>query len=170
MGVGARTTRQDRYAPDRGNVARPFALLFGLGYVVIGVAGFAVTGFTGFVAETDEKLLGFDLNIFHNVVHLAIGASLMLVSRARDVTVTQGVLIGVGLFYLLAAVLGFANSLQLISIDDALAADNFLHLFSGLAAFAFGVIGAFQQRDSMQRARAEEGPRPIEERREMWAR
>jgi Domain of unknown function (DUF4383) len=188
MGVGAPTgsrrmggwaggpppaTWRSRAQPQGGGAGRVAALLLGAGYVVIGVLGFIATGFTGFVADTDDALLGFDLNIFHNIVHLAIGATLILVSRAKDVTVTQGVLIGIGLFYILAALLGFLDEMQIISIDSALAADNFLHLISGLFAFLFGVISARQQEGAIARAPAttpEGEPLPIEERREMWER
>lgn len=135
---------------DRRNAARVVALLLGLGYVAAGVVGFAFTGFTGFVANTGESLLGFDLNIFHNLVHLSIGAGLIVASRMRDVSITQGVLIGVGLFYLLAALLGFLNDLQIISINDALAADNFLHLVSGSTALIFGLVGVRQHDKSLR--------------------
>jgi hypothetical protein len=159
---------REGFAPsERGNVARVLALLVGLGYVAAGVIGFTVTGFTGFVANTDETFLGFfDLNIFHNIVHLSIGGALILASRVRDVTITQGVLIGVGLFYLLAAVLGFLNYLQIISIDASLSFDNFFHLFTGLVALIFGLIGARQQSESLDGTRS--SPRPIEERRAAW--
>lgn len=132
---------------DGKNVARLFAVVLGLGYVAAGVVGFAVTGFTGFVANTDETLLGFDLNIFHNIVHLAIGAGLVIASRMSDVSITQGVLIGVGLFYLVATLLGVLEYLPIISISDASAPDNFLHLFSGGAALIFGLLGVRQDDD-----------------------
>ena len=152
-----------------GNAARIFALVFGLGYVAIGVVGFVSTGFTGFVQDTNEDLLGFDLNVFHNIVHLAIGAALVVASQLRDVAITQGVLIGVGLFYVVAALLGFIDYLQIISIDSHLAADNFLHLFSGLAATVFGLIGVRQQdRAAGPPPGRREGPRPLEERRALW--
>lgn len=48
-----------------------------------------------------------------------------------------------------AGLLGFLNQLQILSIDAELAADNFLHLFSGLAAVAFGILGA-RQSDALQ--------------------
>lgn len=158
------------FASNEGqNVARVFALLIGLGYVAAGVIGFAVTGFTGFVADTDETFLGFfDLNIFHNIVHLAIGAGLVAASRARDVSITQGVLIGVGLFYLLAALLGFIDYLQIISIDDSLSFDNFFHLITGGMALLFGLIGVRQAMESPRGPVGPAGPRPIEERRAAW--
>jgi hypothetical protein len=165
------------------NVGQTLALLFGLVYLAAGVVGFAVTGFTGFVANTNEQFLGFfDLNIFHNLVHLTVGAGLVAASRARDPTVTQGVLIGLGLFYLVAAGLGFLNYLQIISINSSLSVDNFFHLFSGVAAFAFGMIAVRQQNEWL-RSRGVvgpavgqpatmtvggEGPQPIEERRPLW--
>jgi len=164
--------KQGIASAELGNVARLFALVLGLGYVLAGAAGFAVTGFTGFVADTNEDLLSFDLNIFHNIVHLTIGAGLVLVSRAKNVSVTQGVLIGVGLFYLLATVLGFVNYLQIISIDGNLASDNFLHMVSGGAALIFGLIGVSQQDDSRASGTpaAAGGPKSIEERRALWDR
>ncbi len=161
------------------NAARGLALVIGLGYVAAGVIGFAVTGFTGgFVSNTNETFLGFfDLNIFHNIVHLAIGAGLIIASRMSDVTITQGVLIGVGLFYVLAAVLGFLNYLQLISINSSASFDNFFHLLTGVAALISGLIGVRQQDDSLRGRYATTaavagpgGTRPIEERRGMWDR
>lgn len=126
------------------NITQVFALVVGLAYVIIGVVGFAVTGFTGITTDGGDKLIGFDLNVFHNVVHLAIGAGFLLVSRLSDPTIAQGVVIGGGLVYVLAALLGFLNELQILSIDTEFAADNFLHLFSGLAAVIFGILGARQ--------------------------
>ncbi|MGI9094813.1 MAG: DUF4383 domain-containing protein [Thermoleophilaceae bacterium] len=166
--------RQGSASTGGENVVKVVALLLGISYVAAGVIGFTVTGFTGFVAETDEQFLGFfDLNIFHNIVHLAIGAGLIIASRMRDVTITQGVLIGVGLFYLLAAVLGFLNFLQIISINTSLSFDNFFHLLTGLVALIFGLIGVRQQDDSVRAADTPVGSnetRPIDERRGAWDR
>ena len=118
------------------------ALVVGVAYLLVGLIGFAVTGFTGWVVDTREDLLGFDLNGFHNIVHLGIGAILIGVSLVREPAITQGVLIGGGLVYLLAAVLGFTGNLgDLLSIDGLFASDNFLHLGSGLGAIAFGLLG-----------------------------
>ena len=85
-----------RQSGEGRNIARPAALALGLGYVVAGAVGFVVTGFSGFVVDTDERLLGLDLNVFHNIVHLAIGAALIAAAGLRNLAVTQGVLMGVG--------------------------------------------------------------------------
>lgn len=134
-----------------GNITQKFAFVVGVVYLLVGVVGFAVTGFTGVVTDGSDKLLGFDLNVFHNVVHLAIGLGFIAVSRLSDPGITQGVVIGGGLVYVLAGLLGFLNELQILSIDAEVAPDNFLHLFSGIAAVFFGLLGA-RQTDSLQPA------------------
>lgn len=120
--------------------ARTFALVFGAIYVVVGLAGFAVTGFDDWLVNTDEHLLIFEVNAFHNVVHLAIGGLLLMGYTRPTETATQGVNIGIGAFLLAAAAIGFTGygTLEIISINSAFAADNFLHLASGLVAVAFG--------------------------------
>lgn len=134
------------------NIAQQFALVFGVTYLLVGVGGFAVTGFTGITTNGSESLLVFDLNVFHNIVHIAIGAGFIAVSRLADPSITQGVVIGAGLVYLLATALGFLDALEILSIDGALAADNFLHLFSGLAAVLFGLAGVRQSNAALQAA------------------
>lgn len=126
------------------NIAQLFAVVVGVAYLAIGVIGFAVTGFTGGVLDGPDTLIGFDLNPFHNVVHIGVGLILLVTGSLRDPVIAQGALIGGGLVYLLAAVLGFLGGLEIISINsgDELALDNFLHLFSGLAAVTAGVVGA----------------------------
>ena len=148
-----------RPAPPRGggggggeNITQMFALVVGIVYLLVGIAGFAVTGFTGIVDDGPDKLIGFDLNVFHNVVHLAIGAGFIAVSRLNDPSIAQGVVIGGGLVYVLAGILGYLNELQILSIDDALAADNFLHLISGIAAVVFGLLGIRQSDAAAARA------------------
>ncbi len=134
------------------SIARLAAGAVGVVYMLIGVIGFTVTGFDGLVANQGEALLGFDLNPFHNVVHLVIGGGLFAVALVREAAIAEGALIGGGLVYLLAAFLGFVNHLPILSIDDPNAPDNFLHLVSGTAALLLGVIGALQSRESLQAA------------------
>ncbi len=118
------------------------ALVVGAAYLVAGVGGFAVTGFDGFVENTNDAFIGFDLNPFHNIVHLGVGALLLGVALAPQSSLAEGALLGGGLLYLLAAFLGFIDNLQLLSITGALAPDNFLHLASGTAAFLLGLVGS----------------------------
>ena len=158
---------------DSLNIARVTCAVVGVVYTIVGLVGFAATGFGDrFALNTDAELFGFDLNSFHNIVHLVIGLGLLAVSRARDVAVTQGALIGGGLVYILAAFLGFLNHLQILSINHGIAADNFLHLGSGIAAVALGLAGVRQTATAQPRRGVPmgQGPAPLEERRAMWER
>jgi hypothetical protein len=135
------------------NAANLFALVGGAVYALVGLVGFVATGFDGVTTNGPDDLVGFDLNIFHNVVHLGVGLLLLGASRF-DPSVCQGVVIGGGLILIVAALLGFLNEAQILSIDDEVAADNFLHLITGSVAVLFGLIGA-RQSDAL---RARRGP------------
>ncbi len=103
----------------------------------VGVAGFFVTGFDNFLANGDESLLIFEANPFRNVVHLGVGALALSAGLAlRDRAAVQGINLGIAAVYVLAT-LGFAGYLQILSIDGTWAADNFLHVGTGLVALAF---------------------------------
>lgn len=121
---------------------RKLAFAFGAVYVAVGLAGFAVTGFSvdGFVASAGQRLLVFDLNPFHNVVHLGIGGLWLLGSQLDAPGGTEQVHLGIGAIYILAGVLGFVGALDLLSITAPLAADNFLHLATGVAAVVSGAV------------------------------
>lgn len=125
--------------------AQAGAALVGIVYLIAGVIGFAVTGFDGFVQNGNDTLLGFDVNPFHNLFHLLVGVYLLIVVTMGR-TITEGALIGGGLVYLVAAFLGFFNSLQIISINDVLASDNFLHVVSGSAALLIGIASVLTNR------------------------
>jgi hypothetical protein len=49
------------------------ATVLGLGYTVIGVVGFAVSGFDAFAAPRGDLLLFFTVNPLQNLIHLAVG-------------------------------------------------------------------------------------------------
>lgn len=116
-----------------------FALVFGVVYLVVGLVGFAVTGFDNFASATDEKLLVFAVNPLHNIAHLGVGV-LLLVGSSRHET-AKSVNLMVGVVYLLLAILGFAD----VAIDKILnvnQADNFLHIGTAALAIFFGTAGA----------------------------
>ena len=162
---------RERSAGASGDAAAGVALVLGLVLVALGAIGFVATGFSGPVAlNTDDSLLGLDLNIFHNIVHVAIGLGLILVALVRDPAVTQGVLVGVGLFLIVAALLGFIDYMQvLLSIDEPLAAANFVHLLVGAVALIFGLIAVRQTHEEpVMAGRGAQQPRSLEERRALW--
>lgn len=120
------------------NAATLFAKIFGVVYLLIGLVGFAVTGFDGwFATDTGETLLWFELNPFHNVVHLAIGAAL-LAGAARP-TAARATAAVVGAAYALVGIVGFwavDESWNILSLNQP---DNWLHI--GTAVLALLAVG-----------------------------
>lgn len=121
--------------------AQIFALAFGIVYVVVGLVGFAITGFDNFAdnAEAGEKLILFAINPLHNIAHLGVGA-LLLVGSGRHET-AKSINLVVGIVYLLLGILGLAGVLvnELINNNSA---DTFLHLGTAALAIYFGTAGA----------------------------
>jgi len=110
---------------------RLVAAVFGVVYLLIGVLGFIVTGFEDFAGtDTNETLLGFELNGLHNVVHLAIGA--VLLAASRTVASAKAANMFVGAVYLLVGIIGLFildSDANILSLNGA---DNVLHLASAL--------------------------------------
>jgi hypothetical protein len=118
--------------------AQGFALAVGVAYLAVGILGFAVTGWDRFFSDTGEKLIIFELNPLHNVVHLLLGIVWLVSSddhaRARIVNLAFGVA------YALVGFLGVFGLLD--SILSTNPADHGLHFVSAALAIYFGTFGA----------------------------
>lgn len=127
--------------------------IIGAFYVLIGVVGFFITGFTDFVQNTDDELLGFSINGFHNLVHLAIGAFLIIMATNRNKAVGEGAIMGVGLFYIVAFVIGVyaGDNLTIISMTGSGDLENFNHLVNGVLLLTLGLLSSGQTQASMKR-------------------
>ena len=114
------------------------SLVIGAVYLLVGIAGFFVTCFDDFFGhDTNETLLGFEVNPFHNVVHILIGAAGLALARTLAGARTYGWLLAVGygatFIYGLFAV---GQTWDFLSLN---AADNVLHLVSALAGLAIAL-------------------------------
>ena len=122
-------------------MAQNFALIFGAVYLLVGLAGFLVTGFDGFAAKSyKEILIIFPLNPLHNIVHLLIGGAWLAASARHDTAKTANLVIGAA--YGLVFILGLLGVLKFLAIEDASSTDNYLHLGSAALALYFGTAGA----------------------------
>jgi hypothetical protein len=125
--------------------AQTWALAIGVVYLLVGIVGFAVTGFSNFFGHTyANKLIIFSLNPAHNVVHLLLGVVWIWASRTYDTAKTVNVVFGVVL--LLVFLLGLLGLLKFLAIKGASDPDNYLHLVTGAASVYFGTAGALGRR------------------------
>ena len=120
--------------------AQLFALVFGLVYLAVGVAGFAVTGFSDFAGMHHDKLLIFSVNPAHNVIHLAMGLGWLAAAphhrAAKAVNLLFGVVLG------LVTVLGVFDGMGMLGMSGLADPDNFLHLATATLALYFGSLAA----------------------------
>lgn len=128
------------------SLAQTLGPVFGLFYVAIGIVGFATTGFTDWVQNTDDSLLGFSVNPFHNVVHIGIGLFLLLLTTGFGSAVAEGAVLGVGLFYITAFVIGVtaSDNLTILSMSGADDLENLNHIVNGVALLVIGLLAAGQ--------------------------
>lgn len=112
----------------------------GATFLVVGLLGFVVSGDHAFAGEHGGNLLGFQVNGLHNVVHIGVGAAL-LVGATRGLRTSKTVNTLVGAVYLLVGVLGLFvidnGGLNLIALNWA---DNGLHLASAALLLTVGLV------------------------------
>jgi len=124
---------------------RLLGVIFGAVYVLIGILGFTVTSGVSFFATEGGLLLGiFEVNIFHNVAHLLIGAAL-LIAGLSNVRAAKTVNSVVGAAYLALGLAGLflvGTALNILALNVA---DNVLHFASAAILLAVG-LGADNSR------------------------
>ncbi len=121
-----------------GSPNRLLAAIFGVVYLLVGLLGFAVTGFSDFAGtNTGDNLIIFEVNPLHNIVHLAIGA--LLLASSRTVASAKGANTAVGAVYLLVGILGLfliGTDANILSLNGA---DNVLHFASAIVLLGVGL-------------------------------
>ena len=114
------------------------ALAFGAIYLLVGVVGFFITGFGNFFAhDTNQTLVGFEINGMHNVVHIVVGVAGLLLGRTLAGARTYGWLLAIG--YGAAFIYGLIainKDWDFLSIN---AADNVLHLLTAIVGLAIAL-------------------------------
>jgi hypothetical protein len=114
--------------------------VFGVVYLLVGLLGFAYTGFSNFAGtNTNDKILGiFEVNPLHNIAHLLIGA-LLLFAALSGVAAAKGANALVGAVYLLLGIVGLFildSSANILSLNGP---DNVLHLASAVLLLGVGL-------------------------------
>ena len=130
---------------------RLLATAFGAFYIAVGLLGFTVsTGRDFFAAEGGLLLVLFELNAFQNIVHLVIGAVLLLCGL-RSVGAARTANPVVGAFCLLLGLVGLfiiGSDANILAINGN---DNVLHFGTAVVLLAAG-LGADKHRVSAEPA------------------
>jgi hypothetical protein len=122
-----------------GSPNRIVAVIFGAVYLLVGILGFFVTGGVGFFDTDGGLLLGiFEVNIAHNIVHLLIGAAL-LIAGLRTVPAAKATNTTVGAVYLLVGIIGLFLVDSPANILALNAADNVLHFATAIILLGVGL-------------------------------
>ncbi|WP_165063159.1 DUF4383 domain-containing protein [Marisediminicola senii] len=118
---------------------RLLATVFGAVYLLVGLLGFTVTGGVGMFSTDGGLLLGlFEVNVFHNVAHLVIGAAL-LIAGLSTVPAARATNLTIGAAYLLLGIVGLFIIESAANILAINAADNVLHFASAAVLLAVGL-------------------------------
>jgi Domain of unknown function (DUF4383) len=139
--------------------ARLYCLLVGGVLVIAGIIGFfyEASFATGDSIRTDDVFGVLSVNGWHNVVHIAIGALLLVAAGSA----ARAAALFVGVLYIVLCVLGFIatgdGGIAFVAKDDVLIKlvpvnneDNVLHLILGIT----GVIAYLASRPSTRAAAA----------------
>lgn len=114
------------------NSLRFWSGLFGVAFILAGVAGFMP------VLAPNDMLLGiFMIDGMHNTIHIISGViAILAATKAR---LARMYFIIFGIVYLIVAIAGFANSSNVLGMQMNMA-DNFLHLVIAIIALYFGFL------------------------------
>jgi hypothetical protein len=132
---------------DRDRFPRQVALLYGVVFLVVGIAGF-IPGITTHYGDmqfaghmSGAKLLGlFMVSVLHNLIHLAFGVVGILVSRRSSYASALYLLLG-GVVYAVVWIYGLAvgdgSDANFVPLNTA---DNWLHFLLAITMIGLGLV------------------------------
>ena len=140
--LGAQNNAHGAVDHDKRTPAQWYCLVFGGTLLLFGLIGFLANAsfVTGKELEDDPLLGIFDVNGWHNIVHLASGAVLLAFAAKRATAKMAALLFGV--VYGVVTVIGFIDGTDVLAIIPVNGADNFLHLGISAAAIVAGLISS----------------------------
>ena len=137
--------------------AQLYCLLGGLALLLAGIFGFLADATFDTSTTVDpeggnvggglqgDSFLGFEVNGWHNIVHLASG--LVLLAAFRNWRLAKTVAIGFGLVYGLVALIGLIDGSDVLGFIPVNGADNVLHIGLSLLGIVAGLISRPKGRD-----------------------
>ena len=126
----------DRYTP-----AQIYALAFGATLLLVGILGFvADASFNTGADVSGSNLIVFEVNGWHNLVHIASG--LVGLALWRNPATARSFALGFGAVYLVVTLWGLVDGNDVLGLIPVNAADNVLHLVIALAGIAAGLASS----------------------------
>ena len=118
--------------------AQLYALLFGIVLLAVGILGFIADSSFGTGSDVEgSDFIIFEVNGWHNIVHILSGLLGLALARRRDTA--RAYALGFGAVYLVVTIWGFITGDQVLWLIAVDAADNFLHLLIAVAGLAAGL-------------------------------
>jgi Domain of unknown function (DUF4383) len=133
---------------DTRTPAQLYALLFGITLLAVGILGFiADASFDAGSNVQGSDFIIFEVNGWHNLVHIASGIAGIALSRRSDSA--RLFALGFGAVYLLVTIWGFVDGNDVLGLIPVDTADNVLHL--AIAALGIGAGLASSPSPQMRR-------------------
>src|SRR3954449_7140828 len=153
--TGARAagnTAGTRRYDDRGRTpAQWFCSIVGPVLLLVGILGFiADANFDTGSAVQGDGFLGFEVNGWHNLVHIASGAFLLAMAKKRRTAKTAT--LAFGAIYGIVTIIGLIDGNDVLGLFPVNPADNVLHILLTLASLAAGFASPADDLDRDDRA------------------
>jgi hypothetical protein len=118
--------------------AQLYALSFGVVLLLVGILGFIADSSFGSGSNVNgSDFIIFEVNGWHNLVHIASGLLGLALWRRRDTA--RAYALGFGAVYLVVTIWGFITGDQVLWLIPVDTADNILHLLIAAAGLAAGL-------------------------------
>ena len=157
-GTGTNKTHTHDHDADRGRTpAQYYCLLAGLALLLAGIFGFLAdaTFDTSATVDTEggnadgqlqgDSFLGFEVNGWHNVIHLLSG--LVLLAAASKWKTAKTVAIAFGVVYGVVTIIGLIDGNDVLGLIPVNPADNILHIALSALGIITGLISRPKRHD-----------------------
>jgi hypothetical protein len=133
------------------SAAQWFCLIIGGTLVLVGLLGFLAEATFDTSAGSDpgavdgENFILFEVNGWHNVVHIASGLFLLALSGKHRTARTAA--LAFGAIYAVVTVIGLIDGHDVLGLIPINPADNVLHILLTISALAVGLVSDRDRRD-----------------------
>jgi hypothetical protein len=133
--------------------AQLYSLLFGITLLAVGILGFIANSSFGSGSNVQgSDFIIFEVNGWHNLVHILSGVAGIALSRRADTA--RLFALGFGAVYLLVTIWGFVDGNDVIGLIPVDTADNILHLAIAALGIGAGLASPARTRRGAQTAHA----------------